>query len=89
MQIRATKAQRVWHQPGTRLEKKNFQPSVKYGGSVMVRICMAASNVGNLVLINGIIDRHVYASNLSENLGSYLVLGVYTFQQDNDKKHTS
>lgn len=42
----------VWRKPGTELQKKNIQTTVKHGGSlVMVWGCMAASGVEELVFM--------------------------------------
>lgn len=47
----------VWGKVNKELEKKNLRPTVKYeGGGVMVRGCMAASGVGELVFIDLIMD---------------------------------
>ena len=54
---------------------------------------MAASGVGNLVFIDGIIHRFMYKKILDENiLESAEKLGIFDsfrFQQDNDRKHKS
>ena len=58
----------------------------------MVWGCMSASGVGQLVFIDGIMDRYAYVRILSENLdASAERLGMtgFTFQQDNDPKHVS
>lgn len=66
--------------------------TVKHGGgSVLVWGCMAASGVGKLVFIDGIMDRFVYLNILKNNLhASAAKLGIgmsFAFQQDNDPKH--
>ncbi len=83
---------RTWRPKNTRYEEKNIVPTVKYGGSVMVWGCMARNGVGKLVFIDGIMDRLSYVRILTENLAesaSKLRMDWYTFQQDNDPKHTS
>lgn len=85
---------RVWRKAGEALKKENLVPTVKgKGGNVMVWGCMAASGVGNLVLIEGIMDKYKYLNILKENLESSAeklgLLGRYNFQHDNDPKHTS
>lgn len=86
--------QYVWRQPNTELTNKNLKPTVKHGGgSVMVWACMAASGVGNLVFIEGIMDKHMYLKILQDNLvQSAEKLGInetFRFYQDNDPKHKS
>jgi hypothetical protein len=83
---------RVWRQPGTRYEEKNLQPTMKHSTSVMAWGSMAASGTGNLVFIDGTMDKYAYVRILSENLmASVEKLGIFpfVFQQDNDPKHTS
>ncbi|GFW10482.1 transposable element Tcb2 transposase [Trichonephila clavipes] len=68
--------------------------TVKHGGgSIMVWGCMAATGVGNLVIIDGIMNQYSYLNILKNNLtqsASKLGLdGSSTFQQDNDPKHTA
>lgn len=83
----------VWRKEGTRLDEKNLSPTVKHGGgSVMVWGCMSRSGVGQLVFIDGIMDQFKYLGILKENLqisADLFQLEKYTFQQDNDPKHTS
>ncbi|GFS53891.1 transposable element Tcb2 transposase [Trichonephila clavipes] len=69
-------------------------PTVKHGGgSVMVWGCMAASGVGKLVFIDGIMHKMAYLNILQNNLkesADKLGLGSnFIFQQDNDPKHTA
>lgn len=85
---------RVWRRPNTALEKNNVASTVKHGGGgVMVWGCMAAAGVGNLVFIEGKMDKTVYLNILKENLlQSVEKLGLgesFYFQQDNDPKHTA
>ncbi|CAK9820145.1 Transposable element Tc1 transposase [Anthophora quadrimaculata] len=85
---------KVWRKPNKELELKNLRPTVKHGGgSVMVWGCMAASGVGNLVFIDGLMDKYKYKSILEQNLQESAVKlgmqGNYYFQHDNDPKHTA
>uniref|UniRef100_A0A2M4DS53 Putative transposase n=1 Tax=Anopheles darlingi TaxID=43151 RepID=A0A2M4DS53_ANODA len=85
---------KVWRPPGEGLNPKYTAKTVKHnGGGVLVWGCMAASGVGNLHVINGIMDQYVYINILKQNLGpSVEKLGIsrdYWFQQDNDPKHTA
>lgn len=85
---------RVWRKPKEALNPKNTIKTVKHGGGgIMVWGCMAASGVGNMVIIDGIMDHKVYLNILKENLqASAEKLGLqdtFYFQQDNDPKHKS
>lgn len=85
---------KIWRKNGTAMERKNLLPTVKHGGgSVMVWGCMSAAGVGNLVFIDGIMDRFKYLDILRNNLKqSAQKLGLgrhWIFQQDNDPKHTA
>lgn len=59
----------------------------------MVWGCMAASGVGNLHFIDGIMNKHVYLNILKTNLKeSVKKLGIecnFQFYQDNDPKHSA
>jgi hypothetical protein len=63
------------------------------GGSVMMWGCIAASDVGNLVIIHSILDRYDYLNILKQNLHDSTeklnLKGLLIFQQDNNSKHTS
>nr|AAB02109.1 transposase [Anopheles albimanus] len=85
---------KVWRPPGEGLNPKYTAKTVKHnGGGVLVWGCMAANGVGNLQVIDGIMDQYVYINILKQNLGPSLEkLGMsqdYWFQQDNDPKHTA
>jgi hypothetical protein len=71
----------------------NLQPTVKHSASVMVWGCFGRGKVGNLHFISGKMDRFVYKDILEKNLSeSKKKIGLgrwWTFQQDNDPKHTS
>lgn len=85
---------KVWRKKNAALEPKNVVPTVKHGGgNVMAWGAMAASGVGRLVFIDGIMDRYYYKQLLEHNLQpSVDMLGLgqsWIFQQDNDPKHTA
>ncbi|HET9247423.1 MAG TPA: IS630 family transposase [Xanthobacteraceae bacterium] len=84
---------RVWRKNGERFDKKNLVPTVKHGGgNVMVWACMSAKGVGNLVFVDGIMDKYKYCRILIDNLSDSakkMDLNPYIFQQDNDPKHKS
>uniref|UniRef100_A0A034VZC4 Transposable element Tc1 transposase n=1 Tax=Bactrocera dorsalis TaxID=27457 RepID=A0A034VZC4_BACDO len=84
----------VWRKPNTEFEKQNLAPTVKYGGGgVMVWGCMAAAGVGELVFIEDIMDKTVYLNILKQNLKKSAqklnLPSSFTFQQDNDPKHSA
>jgi len=84
----------VWRQANTEMEVKNLRVTVKHGGgSIMIWGCMAAGGTGNLVFIDGIMDKYKYLDILKQNLKeSARKLDIYEdfyFQQDNDPKHTA
>ncbi|GFX00952.1 transposable element Tc1 transposase [Trichonephila clavipes] len=86
--------QKVWRKANAALEPKNMGGTVKRGGGlIMVWGCMTATEVGNLVIINGIMNQYSYLNILKNNLiqsASKLGLdGSFIFQQDNDSKHTA
>lgn len=70
-----------------------FTPSVIFIGSVMVWGCFAKNGVGNLDFIPTTMTKEVYIDLLNRNLKeSARKLGLtrsFTFQQDNDPKHTA
>ncbi|KAF7380904.1 hypothetical protein HZH66_014280 [Vespula vulgaris] len=72
--------------------QKNIQPTVKHGrGGIMVWEYIAATGIGELVIISKIIDKHLCLNILKENLQkSADKLGIgskFYFQQDCDPKH--
>lgn len=83
----------IWRKKGDRLNPKNIIPTVKFGGGcVMFWGCFGYNGVGNLVVIEGTMDRFLYLDILNNNLRvSAEKLGVndFIFQQDNDPKHTA
>ena len=65
----AVENQKVWRKPGEEHKMECTVPTVKHGGgSIMVWGSMAASGVGNLVFIDGIMYRYVYKTILDENM---------------------
>ncbi|GFW05344.1 transposable element Tcb2 transposase [Trichonephila clavipes] len=84
----------VWRKPNTSHHPKHIILAVKHGGgSVMVWRCTAASGVGKLVFIDGILHKMAYLNILQNNLkesADKLGLGSnFIFQQDNDPTHTA
>jgi hypothetical protein len=77
----------VWRKPGT-------IPTVKYGGgSIMLSEYFSAPRTGRLVMLEGKMNGAKYREILDENLlqsTQDLRLGRrFTFQQDNNPKHTA
>ena len=74
----------VWRKPGT-------IPMVKHGGgSILLWGCFSARGTGRLVRIEGKMNRAKYTEILDENLLRTSDWGRrFTFQQDNDPKHTA
>ena len=83
----------VRRRPGERYLEACLTPTVKHGGgSVMVWGCFTEEGVGELVKIDGIMRKEHYHRILQNNaIPSGIGLAGYgfTFQQDNDPKHTS
>ncbi len=84
----------VWRKPGTAHHLSNTVPTVKQGGgSIMLWGCFSAAGTGRLVAIEGKMNAAKYRDILDENLlqsAQDLRLGRrFTFQQDNDPKHTA
>ncbi|GBM89803.1 Transposable element Tc1 transposase [Araneus ventricosus] len=76
------------------LNPKNLIGTVKYGGGgVPVWGCMSASELGNLVFIDGMMNHDLYLNILRDNLKlSAENLGIgnnFVFHQDNDPEHTA
>lgn len=84
----------VWRKPNTELQPQNLSSTVKHGGGhVMVWECMSSSGVGNLVFIEGNLDRFQYLNILKANLlqsaEKFNLKDNFRFYEDNDPKHTS
>jgi hypothetical protein len=83
----------VWRKKGKRYQEKNLFPTVKCESEkVMVLGYMAASGVGQIAFIGGIMDQYAYCRILSENIAvsvEKLEMESFIFQQDNDQKHCS
>ncbi len=84
----------VWRKPDTAHHLSNTVPTVKHGGgSIMLWGCFSAAGTGRLVAIEGKMNAAKYRDILDENLlqsAQDLRLGRrFTFQQDNDPKHTA
>jgi Transposase len=84
---------KVWRERGKRLDPKYINSTVKHGnGGVTAWGSFSSKGVGILVFINGIMDKYVYCNILANNLvesASIMGLKNFTFQHDNDPKHSS
>lgn len=85
--------QYVRRETGERFDPRCITPTFKHGGgSVMVWGCFSYDGVGELVKINGILRKEQYHSILQRSAipsGIGLIGFGFTFQQDNDPKHTA
>eukprot|EP00597_Dinobryon_sp_UTEXLB2267_P013040 CAMPEP_0170120710 /NCGR_PEP_ID=MMETSP0020_2-20130122/15347_1 /TAXON_ID=98059 /ORGANISM="Dinobryon sp., Strain UTEXLB2267" /LENGTH=319 /DNA_ID=CAMNT_0010350711 /DNA_START=8 /DNA_END=964 /DNA_ORIENTATION=- len=84
---------RVWRRHNERYNQKSVTGSFKNETKVMVWGCFCAAGVGNLTLINGIMDSKVYTkildNELKPSVRRLFKRKPYIFQQDNDPKHKS
>lgn len=85
--------QYVRRKVGERYKKQCIAPTVKFGGgSVMVWGCFSYEGVGELVKIEGIMRKEHYHQILQRSAipsGIGLIGYGFTYQHDNDPKHTS
>ena len=84
----------VWRKPNTAHQPEHTIPTVKHGGgSIMLWGCFSSAGTGKLVRVDGKMDGAKYRAILEENLleaAKDLRLGRrFTFQQDNNPKHTA
>jgi hypothetical protein len=80
--------------PKTELDPKNSIPTVKPGGGhAMVRGCMGYTDVGELAIVEGIMNAkgcvHILRGNLKKSVRKLGIQDSYLFQQHNDPKHTA
>uniref|UniRef100_A0A8C5PAN1 Tc1-like transposase DDE domain-containing protein n=1 Tax=Leptobrachium leishanense TaxID=445787 RepID=A0A8C5PAN1_9ANUR len=88
-----SKSTRAWLK-NKAYEEKNTLPTVKHGGgSIMLWGCFASAGTGKLQRVQGTMNSLQYQEILDDNVMqsvTNLRLGRrWTFQQDNDPKHTS
>uniref|UniRef100_A0A8C5N0N9 Transposase n=1 Tax=Leptobrachium leishanense TaxID=445787 RepID=A0A8C5N0N9_9ANUR len=84
----------VWRRKNKAYEEKNTLPTVTHGGrSIMLWGCFASAGTGKLQRVQGTMNSLQYQKILDDNVMqsvTNLRLGRrWTFQQDNDPKHTS
>ena len=78
---------------GKELQEPCLHPTVEHGGgSIQVWGCISAGGVGDLVRIDGIMNakkyRQIFIHHAIQS-GRRLIGPRFTFQQDNDPKHTA
>lgn len=91
--LRFNRKTRVWRRHNERYEIFATRATVKHDVKINVWGCFSALGVGDLHLIDGIMDKHQYKSILENQMlpsVRRLYRGEnYIFQQDNDPKHTA
>lgn len=85
---------KVWRKKGEAYKPKNTIPTVKHGGgNIMIWGCFSSQGTGRLHVIEGRMDgamyRDILAKNLSASAKDLKMKRGWTFQQDNDPKHTA
>jgi len=59
----------IWRKANEEFKLKNLKPTMTYGGgSLMIWGCISSKGVGELVFIDGILNKNKYLSILKNNL---------------------
>jgi hypothetical protein len=91
--LRYDRATRVWRMKSEKNEPWVMRGTVKHDQKIMVWGCFSSLGVGNLHLIDGIMDRFQYHNILQTQMlpSARKLFGdsEWKFQEDNDPKHTS
>jgi transposase len=91
--LRYNRATRVWRTQSEKYERWAMSGTVKHDQKIMVWGCFSSLGVGNLHLIDGIMDKHQYRDILFNQMlpSARRLFGdsEWKFQEDNDPKHTS
>jgi len=82
----------IWRKANEEFKLKNLKPTTTHGGgSLIVWDCISSKGVGELIFIDGILDKNKYLSILKDNLiksaNNMNVRDSFKFYQDNDPKH--
>lgn len=82
----------TWRRPGELLKPKHVKQTVKHDDSVMAWGCFSSAGVGDIHIIEGIMNANMYIRMLSQHMipsSARLFKDDYIFQHDNDPKHTA
>ncbi|KAL0202183.1 hypothetical protein M9458_000201 [Cirrhinus mrigala] len=80
----------VWRHSGTAHHLSNTVPTVKHGGgSIMLWGCFSAAGTGRLVAIEGKMNESPHGMCTYQGYPGLKPSPEFTFQQDNDPKHTA
>ena len=70
--------------------KPGIIPTVKHGGgSIMLWGCFSVAGTGRLVRVEGKMNCEKYSENLLQSSQDLRLWRKFTFQRDNDPKHTA
>lgn len=92
--LRFNNKKRVWRMKNERYEKKCMTGSVKHDKKINVWGCFAAHGVGDLVMVDGIMEQTQFRDILGASMlpSAEVLFGEgeeWLYQQDNDPKHTA
>ena len=84
----------IWRKLSTAHYPSNTIPTMKHGGgSIMLSGCFSAAKTARLVRIEGTMNgakyRQILQENLLQSIKDLRLWRRFTFQQDNDPKHTA
>jgi len=80
----------TWRRPSEPLKAKHVKQTIKHDDSVMLWGCFNSTGVGELHVIEGIMNSNIYIRILSDHMIPFsrrLFQNDFIFQQDNDPKH--
>jgi hypothetical protein len=91
--LRYNRATRIWRTSSEKYESWAMRGTVKHDHKIMVWGCFSSLGVGNLHLIDGIMEKNQYKNILENQMlpSARRLFGDsdWKFQEDNDPKHTS